>query len=174
MEARGESRGVLGAAVMAWAGRSRIAAQRQLSLSQTSLPMERVRCRRQQALPFSPALCTAYPPGQAVFLISQVDVDALISAWARGEPTFCEDFEPAHGNSGHATASELAVELTYVEDNDDGVVYSGPELNAAVVGAARETMLQSQREAGAAHGVSRRLVEQVAEAWAQAEASASA
>ena len=67
------------------------------------------------------------------------------------------------------------MELTrYVEDNDDGVVYSGPELNAAAVGAALETMLQSQREAGAAHGVSRRLVEQVAEAWAQAEASASA
>ena len=76
------------------------------------------------------------------------DVEALLGTWTRGEPTFFEEFEPAHGNDGHATADELAVELTrYVDDNDDGVVYNGPELNAPTVRAALETMLQRQRVA---------------------------
>ena len=83
---------------------------------------------------------------------------ALIGAWTRGEPTFYEEFEPPHGNSGYATAAELAVELAqFLEDNDDGVVYSGPKLNAVTVEGALHAMWQSQRVAGAAHGVSHRL-----------------
>ena len=50
MQALRGSRGVLGAAPVAWAGRSCMAAARQPSLSQTNLAMERVWCRRQQAL----------------------------------------------------------------------------------------------------------------------------
>jgi len=50
MQALRGSKGVLGAAPVAWAGRSCMAAARQPSLSQTNLAMERVWCRRQQAL----------------------------------------------------------------------------------------------------------------------------
>ena len=50
MKALRGSKGVLGAAPVAWAGRSCMAAARQPSLSQTNLAMERVWCRRQQAL----------------------------------------------------------------------------------------------------------------------------
>ena len=114
------------------------------------------------ALPSPPVVCIIYSPDVPACLIGiQVngvaDVEALLGTWTRGEPTFYDEFEPAHGNDGHTTADELAVELArYVDDNDDGVVYSGPELNASTVGAALETMLQRQRVAGAAHGVSRR------------------
>ena len=45
----------------------------------------------------------------------------------------------------------------FLEDNDDGVVYSGPKLNAVTVEGALHAMWQSQRVAGAAHGVSRSL-----------------
>jgi hypothetical protein len=50
MKALRGSKGVLGAAPVAWAGRSCMAAAWQPSLSQTNLAMERVWCRRQQAL----------------------------------------------------------------------------------------------------------------------------
>ena len=79
------------------------------------------------------------------------DVEALLGTWTRGEPTFYDEFEPAHGNDGHTTADELAVELArYVDDNDDGVVYNGPELNASTVGAGGAPHVRQLRAAAGA------------------------
>ena len=114
-------------------------------------------------LPSPGVVCIIYPPDVPACLIGiQVngvaDVEALLGTWTRGEPTFYDEFEPAHGNDGHTTADELAVELArYVDDNDDGVVYNGPELNAgpaARPGGRRRRVSQPRRAvAGAACAV---------------------
>ena len=83
---------------------------------------------------------------------------SLLIAWSTNEPMFRENFEPAHGNHGYATASELAEVLQqYAEDNDDDVAYDGVALCAAALDSALEHMYQQQRTAGAAHGVTRRI-----------------
>lgn len=75
-----------------------------------------------------------------------LDLVQLIAAWSRNETTFFEDFEPAHGNSGHATASELVEELTrYLADNDDGIAYDGPALSAEALASALQLMITQQR-----------------------------
>ena len=86
-----------------------------------------------------------------------LDLVQLIAAWSRNETAFFEDFEPAHGNSGHATASELVEELTrYLADNDDGIAYDGPALSAEALASALQLMITQQR-GGFGHGVTRRL-----------------
>ena len=88
----------------------------------------------------------------------RVDLAQLLTSWSSSELiSFLENFEPAHGNDGYATATELAEELTrYAWDNDDGLTYDGPALSTAAVLSALEHMYQQQRSAGVAHGVSRR------------------
>ena len=113
-------------------------------------------------------LCSAWPL-PSVWLLSlvlicvqveeeRVDLAQLLTSWSSSELiSFLENFEPAHGNDGYATATELAEELTrYAWDNDDGLTYDGPALSTAAVLSALEHMYQQQRSAGVAHGVSRR------------------